>query len=124
MNLFVLKELVIVLAVAVLVIYVSHRLKLPPVVGFLLTGILIGPGGFSLIRDHEAVDTLAEIGVVMLLFMIGLEFTLDRLKRIRRNFWLGGGLQVLLTIAAAALLFGLARGPDQRGRLLTAFSSP
>jgi len=108
MNFAVLQDLVLLLAAAVLVIYISHRIKLPPVVGFLLTGILIGPGGFSLIRDHEAIDTLAEIGVVMLLFMIGLEFTLDRLKRIRRNFWLGGSLQVLLTIASAALLFGLA----------------
>ena len=108
MNFAVLQDLVLLLAVAVLVIYVSHRIKLPPVVGFLLTGILIGPGGFSLIRDHTAIDTLAEIGVVMLLFMIGLEFTLDRLKRIQRNFWLGGSLQVLLTIASAALLFGLA----------------
>ena len=80
------QDLVLLLAIAVLVIFVSHRLKLPPVAGFLLTGILIGPGGFSLIRDHKAVDTMAEIGVVMLLFMIGLEFTFDRLNRIKRNF--------------------------------------
>jgi monovalent cation:H+ antiporter-2, CPA2 family len=111
MNLFILKELVIVLAVAVLVIYVSQKIKLPSVVGFLLTGVLIGPGGLSLIKDTKAVDALAEIGVVMLLFMIGLEFTLDRLKRIRRNFLMGGGLQLVLTIAAAAVLLSLLGVP-------------
>jgi CPA2 family monovalent cation:H+ antiporter-2 len=80
-------------------------------VGFLLTGILIGPGGFSLVKDTRTVDVLAEIGVVMLLFMIGLEFTLDRLKRIQRNFWVGGGLQVVLTTAASVLVLGLLHVP-------------
>jgi CPA2 family monovalent cation:H+ antiporter-2 len=106
-----LQDFVLILAAAVLIIYISHRIKLPPVVGFLVTGILIGPGGFSLIRDSEAIDTLAEIGVVMLLFLIGLEFTFDRLKKIQRYFWLGGGLQVVATIALAALLFSLAGVP-------------
>ena len=105
MSLLILEELIILLAAAVLIIFISHKIKIPPVVGFLLTGILIGPGGFSLVRDTETIDALAEIGVVMLLFMIGLEFTLERLKRIQRNFWLGGGLQVLLTtIVSASLL--------------------
>jgi CPA2 family monovalent cation:H+ antiporter-2 len=108
-----LQDFILILAAAILIIFVSHRLKLPPVVGFLLTGILIGPGGFSLIRDSAAIDTLAEIGVVMLLFLIGLEFTLDRLKRIQRYFWLGGGLQVVSTIALAALLFGIAGVPTR-----------
>jgi CPA2 family monovalent cation:H+ antiporter-2 len=111
MSLFLLAELVIILAASVLVIFISHKIKLPPVVGFLLTGILIGPGGFSLVKDTRTVDVLAEIGVVMLLFMIGLEFTLDRLKRIQRNFWVGGGLQVVLTAAAAAFVLVLLGVP-------------
>ncbi len=106
-----LRELVIILAASVLIIYVSHKIRLPGVVGFLLTGILIGPGGFSLVRDSATIDVLAEIGVVMLLFMIGLEFTLGRLKRIQRNFWMGGGLQVLLTIAVGTLVLALLRVP-------------
>jgi CPA2 family monovalent cation:H+ antiporter-2 len=104
MNLLILEELVILLAVSILIIFISHRIRLPSVVGFLLTGILIGPGGFSLVKDTETIDVLAEIGVVMLLFMIGLEFTLERLKRIQKNFWVGGGLQVLLTTTAALLI--------------------
>ena len=111
MSLFLLSELVIILAASVLVIFVSHKIKLPPVVGFLLTGILIGPGGFSLVKDTRTVDVLAEIGVVMLLFMIGLEFTLERLKRIQRNFWVGGGLQVVLTTSAAVLVLVLLQVP-------------
>jgi CPA2 family monovalent cation:H+ antiporter-2 len=111
MSLFLLAELVIILAASVLVIFISHKIKLPPVVGFLLTGILIGPGGFSLVKDTRTVAILAEIGVVMLLFMIGLEFTLERLKRIQRNFWVGGGLQVVLTTSAAVLVLALLRVP-------------
>jgi CPA2 family monovalent cation:H+ antiporter-2 len=111
MGLFVLGELVVVLAASVFIIYVSHKLKLPSVVGFLLTGVLIGPGGLSLVKDSETVRTLAEVGVVMLLFTIGLEFEPARLKRIRRNFWAGGSLQVALTTAAVVGLlcgfFGL-----------------
>jgi len=111
MGLPVLKELVVVLAASVFIIYVSHKLKLPSVVGFLLTGVLIGPGGLSLVKDSETVRTLAEVGVVMLLFTIGLEFEPARLKRIRRNFWAGGSLQVALTTAAVVGLlcgfFGL-----------------
>jgi CPA2 family monovalent cation:H+ antiporter-2 len=111
MNLFVLRELVIVLAASVLIIFVSHKIKLPAVVGFLLTGILIGPGGFSLVKDTRTVDVLAEVGVVMLLFLVGLEFTLDRLKRIQRNFWVGGGLQIVLTCAASAAVLSLLGVP-------------
>ncbi len=111
MGVYILGELVLVLAASVLIIYVSHRLRLPSVVGFLLTGVLIGPGGLSLVKNSETVQTLAEIGVVMLLFMIGLEFEPARLKRIQRNFWAGGGLQVVMTTAVCVGLlagfFGL-----------------
>ncbi len=110
MNPLILKDLVIVLAASVLIIYVSHKLRLPPVVGFLLTGVLIGPGGLSLVQNDATVRTLAEIGVVMLLFTIGLEFEPARLKRIRRNFLFGGSLQVALTTAACvAILTGFLR---------------
>jgi CPA2 family monovalent cation:H+ antiporter-2 len=108
MGLNILSELVIVLAASVLVIAISHKLRLPSVVGFLLTGVLIGPGGLSLVKNDTTVRTLAEIGVVMLLFIIGLEFEPARLKRIRRSFWVGGSLQVALTTAACVgLLWGI-----------------
>src|SRR5512137_518668 len=111
MDLYVLRELVVVLAASVLIIFFSHKLKLPSVVGFLLTGVLIGPGGLSLVKNNETVQALAEVGVVMLLFTIGLEFEPSRLKRIQRDFWAGGGLQVSLTTAAAVVILGLLKVP-------------
>jgi len=104
MTLLLLQELVTVLAVSILIIIIFHRLKIPAVVGFMITGIIIGPGGLSLIKDLETINALAEIGVMMLLFVIGIEFSLERLKGIQRYFWQGGGTQVLATIAAVALI--------------------
>ena len=111
MDLYVLAEFVIVLAASVLIIFLSHKLRLPSVVGFLLTGVLIGPGGLSLVKNTATVDVMAEIGVVMLLFTIGLEFEPARLKRIQRDFWAGGGLQVSLTVSATVLVLLLFRVP-------------
>ncbi len=107
MDLLVLRELVIVLAASVVIISLFHRFKLPSVVGFLLTGVLIGPGGLSLVKNDATVRTLAEIGVVMLLFTIGLEFEPARLKRIRRNFLLGGSLQVVLTTIVCVVILAV-----------------
>jgi len=111
MEIYLLREIVIVLAASVLIIYISHKLKLPSVVGFLLTGVLIGPGGLSLVKNTETVNVLAEIGVVMLLFTIGLEFEPARLKRIRRDFWAGGSLQVSLTVSATVIVLVLLKIP-------------
>ncbi|MCX5884541.1 MAG: cation:proton antiporter [Proteobacteria bacterium] len=107
MEIYFLHELLIVLAVSLVVLFISHKLKLPAVAGFLTTGILIGPSGFSLIKDTLVISVLAEIGVVMLLFTIGLEFSLERLKQIRKIIWVGGCLQVLSTIAAVAVIASL-----------------
>ncbi len=105
MNLFLMTELIIVLAASIVVIIVFHRLKIPVVVGFLITGIIIGPGGLGLIKDLSAINALAEVGVMMLLFIIGIEFSFERLQKIQKYFWLGGGLQVSLTIAIVAVVF-------------------
>ena len=124
MDLGLLQEIVIVLAASVLIIPLSHKLKLPSVVGFLLTGVLIGPGGLSLVKHPESVDVLAEVGVVMLLFTIGLEFEPSRLKRIQRDFWAGGGLQVSLTTAATVDRPRVPQGPYPGGPLLRLPRSP
>jgi CPA2 family monovalent cation:H+ antiporter-2 len=68
----------------------------------MLTGIAIGPSGFGLIKEISAIEMLAEIGVMLLLFTIGLEFSVRRLVEMKRLVLIGGGLQVVLTIAITA----------------------
>ncbi|HYG62299.1 MAG TPA: cation:proton antiporter [Thermoanaerobaculia bacterium] len=97
-----LRDAVILLAASTAAVLACHKLRTPAVVGFLLTGMLIGPAGLALIPEVERVTLFAEIGVVFLLFTIGLEFSLERLKEIRRFFLVGGSLQSFLTIGAAA----------------------
>ncbi len=109
-----LQESVTILAASVAVILLSARLRIPSVVGFLLTGILIGPSGLALVANLRQIELFAEIGVVFLLFSIGLEFSLERLKQIRRFFFLGGSLQAVLTIVGIGLLAVLAGFPVPR----------
>ncbi len=97
-----LKDLLFLLLVSVPVAYISHRLRLPTIVGFILVGIIFGPHGIGAVQDVEAVTVLADIGVALLLFVIGLEFSLQRLLTMRRLLFLGGGLQVGITVAVAA----------------------
>lgn len=104
-------DLAVIFGVAVGVVLALGRLGLPPVVGFLVAGVLVGPGGLQLVGDVHQVETLAELGVALLLFTIGLEFSLERLARIARYVAFGGGLQVLLTVGAG-VLGALAIGVD------------
>ncbi len=98
----ILRELIIILAVSLPITYIFHRAKLPALVGFLITGVLIGPYGAAIITETRVVERLADIGVVLLLFTIGLEFSIADIMRSGRQFLIGGGTQVLLTIAAVA----------------------
>ncbi|MFY9553114.1 MAG: cation:proton antiporter [Blastocatellia bacterium] len=90
-------DLLILLLVSVPIAFICDRLRLPVIIGFMISGIVIGPFGFGLIRDVHAVEILAEIGVVLLLFTIGLEFSLRRIVEMKRLVLWGGGLQVVLT---------------------------
>ncbi len=93
-----LNELVIVFCLSIVVLLICHKFHIPSIVGFLLTGVLCGPTTLSLIDDLHAVDLLAEIGVVLLLFTIGMEMSREELKRLKKPIFLGGGSQVFLTI--------------------------
>lgn len=103
----IIRDVVIILLVSVPVVYTLNRLRIPSVVGFLLAGILIGPFGFKLITDLENIEILAEIGVILLLFAIGLEISLQRLVQMKRMLIIAGGLQVGLTILISGLFFYL-----------------
>ena len=78
-------DILIVLGLAVAVIYAGHKARIPSIVGYLVTGILAGPHGLKLISAVEEVDMLAEIGVVLLLFTIGIEFSFKNLLKIRKT---------------------------------------
>ncbi|HMM38882.1 MAG TPA: cation:proton antiporter [Desulfovibrio sp.] len=92
------REFVIIFGLSIAVIYSCYKIKLPPIVGFLITGVLAGPYGFGLVKAVHEVETIAEIGVVLLLFTIGLELSLGELARLKKPVFLGGAAQVLLTI--------------------------
>src|ERR687894_2097370 len=92
-----LQDLLVLLLASVPIAFIFHRLRLPTIVGFMITGVVIGPYGFGLIRDVHAIEALAEIGVVLLLFTIGLEFSLRRIIEMKRLVLIGGGAQVAAT---------------------------
>jgi CPA2 family monovalent cation:H+ antiporter-2 len=105
-----LRELIIVLTATIAIVFVFQKLRLPTIVGFLLAGVIIGPHGFKLIQSVSQVETLAEIGVVLLLFTIGLEFSLETILSVQRRVVWAGLLQVVLTtlvVLAVARLLGV-----------------
>jgi len=106
-----LQPVLVLLATAVLVVVVFRQLKQPPLLGYLIVGAAIGPHAFGWIRETEQVRGLAEIGVVFLMFSIGLEFSLPKLRTMRRTVLGLGSAQVaitLLVVMGVALLLGLS----------------
>ena len=105
-----LQDLLLIFGLGVVVVVAFHRARLPPIVGFLVTGLLCGPFGFGLITGVENVEGMAEVGVILLLFTVGIEYSVEELSRVRTFLITGGALQVSLTLAAttaAAVAFGL-----------------
>ncbi len=101
-----LKDILTILGLGVVVLLVFSRLKIPPIVGFLLTGVLAGPYGLSLVKAVHEVEVMAEIGVILLLFSLGLEFSFSRLMELKRAVFISGTTQVLLTtLIATGLAF-------------------
>lgn len=97
-----LTDFMIVLGAALAVLLLFRPLRLPPTLGFMLTGMLIGPSGLKAIADPHHVEQVADLGVTLLLFVIGLEFSIGKLKEYQRAFFGGGSLQVLLTAGVGA----------------------
>jgi CPA2 family monovalent cation:H+ antiporter-2 len=104
MEIQLLNDIVIIFGLSVIVIFICHRFRVPVIVGFFLTGILAGPRGLGLIQAVHEVEILAEVGVVLLLFAIGMEFSFKRLLQIKKSVLLGGSLQVLFTVLAIFLI--------------------
>ncbi len=100
-------QLIIILGCSIPVIYVFNKIKLPSIIGFLITGIVIGPSGLGLIDDNAGIQSLAEIGVAFLLFTIGVEIPLSRFLKRLSEMLLTGGMQILCTFIAGVCI-GLA----------------
>ncbi len=99
-----LNDLLIIFILSIGIMLVCHRIGIPVIVGLLITGIVTGPSGLSLVTDMYEVEILAKIGIVLLLFEIGIEFSLRSLLRIKRIVLIGGGLQVFISIVVTALV--------------------
>lgn len=105
MHLPLLEDIIIILGFSVVVVFIFNRMKVPSVLGFLITGLIIGPYGLSLVKQMEKVEIFSEIGVILLLFVIGMELSLKQLISIRKTVFIGGFLQVGLAILVASLVF-------------------
>ncbi len=99
-----LKSLVIIFGVSAFVVFVLGRLKIPSIAGFLIAGIILGPYSFEFIKDVHEIELLAEIGVILLMFTIGLEFSLKNFLMLRSQVLGGGFFQVSLTVGIIATL--------------------
>lgn len=122
----VLRELLLIAGVALGMVLLFQRLRLPALTAFIVTGMVIGPGGLGLVSDPELVRTLAEIGVVLLLFTVGLEFSIADLRALGRRPLVAGLLQIALSVAivtAALIAFGLHPARAVFFGLLAALSS-
>ena len=99
-----LQDIVIILGLSVVVILLFQRFKLPTILGFLITGVVAGPYGLGWIKASHEVEILSEIGVILLLFIIGLEFSLKSLAAIKKAVFLGGSIQVFVTVGVAMFI--------------------
>ena len=98
-----LELLLILVGIAIPIVALAHRLRMPPLVGFFVAGVIVGPHGVGLIDGPDQIRTLSELGVALLLFAVGLELSLSHVRQWARSVFLGGGLQVTATLGAGAL---------------------
>jgi len=120
------EDLAVLLLVSLPINLLFHKIKLPSVMGYLVAGILIGPYSGQLIEDIDSVKHLAELGVILLLFVIGLEFSLTRLLKDLVSILGVGGLQLILTAGLVGLIFhlyGFGQNQSIAFGLLAALSS-
>ncbi|HEY9204426.1 MAG TPA: cation:proton antiporter, partial [Candidatus Methanoperedens sp.] len=99
-----LREFVIIFGVAIVISFLFHHLRIAPIVGYLIAGVLLGPSALGIVKDAGLIEVMAEIGVILLLFLIGVEFSLAELVRINRTLFVGGFVQVSLTTMVVLLI--------------------
>jgi CPA2 family monovalent cation:H+ antiporter-2 len=107
----IIKEIVIILLVSIPIIFLFKKINMPSILGFLVTGMIIGPYGFKLISNLQDIEAMAEIGVILLLFTIGLEVSLGKLIRMKKILFLVGCSQIFLTILLTSIIFYFLKVP-------------
>jgi len=113
MELGFLQEIVTLFILSIIVVLICYKFKIPTIVGLLITGLICGPSALGVVANHEAVDIMAEVGVALLLFTIGMELSAKELFRMRRSLLIGGGGQVFLTVIVITLFFFLLVGAQK-----------
>ena len=91
-------DIVVIFLLSVFLLLVLYRIKIPSIVGFLIAGIIAGPAGLGLIQNQDSIEFFAELGVIFLLFTIGLEFSVSHILKSRQYVFIGGTVQVVSTI--------------------------
>jgi len=104
MNEHLLIQIVLLLAIAVMTVSISRRLHFPPILGYIIVGVIVGPNGFGFIDKAENIELLAEFGIVFLLFAIGLEFSIGQMIAMRRQVFGMGAVQVFVTVTVIYLI--------------------
>lgn len=126
MELTILKDIVIIFSLSTFVNLVFNRIKVPSLIGYLITGIVAGPYALALIQSHKEIELMAEIGIILLLFSIGLEFSLNHLLKIRKIVFWGGFLQLATTTIITMIIvhaYDLSWGVALFIGVITALSS-
>lgn len=121
-----LRDLLVIFCLSIGVLLLCHRLRLPTIVGFLITGVLAGPHAFALVKAVKEVQSLAEVGIALLLFTVGLEFSIKKILAYKRYFLVAGPIQVVLTVLAGmtvAKVIGRSWGESVQLGFLLSLSS-
>lgn len=104
-NLLIIQDIVIILFFSIAIIFLFNKVKVPSIVGFLIAGMIIGPYGLKLIKSVDEIEVMAEIGVILLLFTIGIEVSFSQILKIKKLLIIGGGLQFFLTSFISFVIF-------------------
>ena len=120
MELSLLQDILIIFALSSFVNFLFTRIRIPTIIGYLVTGVITGPYLLRLVGSPHQIELMAEIGVVLLMFTIGLEFSVNHLLKIRKIVFAGGIVQLVLT-AGTAMLIALLYRMDWKGALFVGF---
>jgi len=109
-----LRDFVIIFGVAIGITFLFYHLRIAPIVGYLIAGVLLGPSVLGAAKDVASIEVLAEVGIILLLFLIGVEFSLNELLKMNRKMFMVGFLQIFLTTAFVSLIgIGLGASVSQ-----------